>query len=126
MRLWRQLVDEGEAGGHNDWPLGRGAPSTLPDVIKVECDNARAFAQQQATEALEHDSNVKYQRLKRPHEKQPLLHTDETYVKSAGQSAYNARKKAFTDKHLIVNEDGNAQYMALDYVGQDDDNSEEE
>lgn len=125
MRLWRQLVDEGEAGGHTDWPLGRGAPSLLPDVIKAKCDASRAFAEKQATEALEHDEDVKYQRLKRPHDSAPLLHTDETFVKSAGQTAYNATRKAFTDNHLIV-VDGNAQYQPLDYVGQDDDNSEEE
>ena len=126
VRLWRQLVDEGEAGGHKDWPLGRGAPSTLPDVIKAKCEASRAFAEKQATEALEHDEDVKYQRLKRPHNSAPLLHTDETFVKSAGQTAYNATRKSFADGHLIVNDDGNAQYMVLDHVGQNDDSTEEE
>tara|TARA_R110000751_G_scaffold4372_2_gene21386 strand:- start:589 stop:1101 length:513 start_codon:yes stop_codon:yes gene_type:complete len=125
VRLWRQMVDEGESAGHKDWPIARGPTSKLPTLVLAECNSARIFAETQATAALVFDENVKYQKLKRPHEKDPLLHNNESFVKAHGKTAFDARRRAFTDGHMFINDNEQIQYRELSIVGQDDKTEEE-
>ena len=118
-RIWRQMVDEGEAAGHKDWPIGRGPTSKLPACIKAEADEARANGEKVAQFAIDTDSRIKNRHPKRPRKAEPQLMTDEAFIKAAGQTEYNATTKLFEAKLLMV-VDGAAVYKPLVIYGDSD------
>jgi hypothetical protein len=123
-RIWRQMVDEGDAANHKDWPIGRGPTSKLPACIKAEADRARAKGEAAAAWAIEDDPRVKNRHPKRPRKAEPQLMTDEAFIKAAGQTEYNATTKLFDAKLLTaVNDDegvAHATYKPLSLYGYSD------
>ena len=126
-KIWRQCLNEGEAGGHDNWPVGghQGRQSNLPEVIRTIANNNRDSAISAAEQMLDSNPNMIYTKLYRPQGKEPQMLTATQYLKATGQSAYNATVNLFKDKLLTINEDGEAIYHDFTVKGSDDSTEEE-
>ena len=126
-KVWRQCLNEGEAGGHENWPVGghQGRQSNLPEVIKTIANNNRDSAISAAEQMLDSNPDMIYTKLYRPQGKEPQMLTATQYLKATGQSAYNATVNLFKDKLLTINEDDEAIYHDFTVKGSDDSTEEE-
>ena len=87
---WKQLL--AEQVHHDDWPIGgqKGPGSTLHPAIRAFALEAKAEISEIMTEAFGNSEYLRYVKMKRPRNSDPLFHTADTFGAAAGQTAYTA------------------------------------